>query len=222
MFVLTVDQRGSRAAGDAVPELLRTFSGAPLVRKFERTAGDEAQAVADDPALVVRAVLSLVRQGGATAGREGPRGGGAWSIGVGAGTVRRPLPRSTRAGAGQAFELARTAVERAKSSSDRLAVRGADPQAAARAQAVLALLADVVRRRTVPGWQVVDLLAQGMNQSEAAERLGVTRQAVSQRASTAGWRHERDVALLAADLLRAAQGPVVLADEPPDRARQPA
>ena len=221
MFVLTVDQRGSRTAGDAIPDLLSTFAGAPLVRGFERTAGDEAQAVADDPALVVRAVLSLARQVGAANGSEGRRGG-AWSVGVGAGEVRRPLPSSTRAGAGEAFELARTAVERAKSSSDRLAVRGADPQSAADAQAVLALLADVVRRRTAPGWQVVDLLAQGMNQSEAAQRLGITRQAVSQRASAAGWRHERDVAPLAADLLRAAQGSAVLAGEPAGCARRSA
>jgi predicted transcriptional regulator len=47
-------------------------------------------------------------------------------------------------------------------------------------------------RRTDEGWQLHDLLADGLSQVEAAERLGVTAQAVSQRARTAALRIERE------------------------------
>ena len=103
--------------------------------------------------------------------------------------------------------LARAALERARSHPDRVVVRGADPVSAARAGAVLAVLADVARRRTAPGWEVVDRLAAGATQAGAARALGVTRQAVSQRAVAAGWRHERDLAPLVADLLAARSDP---------------
>ncbi|MCU1431900.1 MAG: hypothetical protein JWP95_1005, partial [Actinotalea sp.] len=50
MFVLTIDQQGSRRRGDQVEELLPYLSdalgdGPGVVRSFERTVGDEVQAV---------------------------------------------------------------------------------------------------------------------------------------------------------------------------------
>ena len=45
MFVLTIDQRGSRRQADRVGQLLGSVAGVPVVRAFERTAGDEVQAV---------------------------------------------------------------------------------------------------------------------------------------------------------------------------------
>ncbi|SDQ46433.1 hypothetical protein [Quadrisphaera sp. DSM 44207] len=193
MFVLTVDQRNSRAEPDRVEELLEQLAGAPgLVRPFERTAGDEVQGVLDDPAAVVDLALRLVRTG-------------RWSVGVGAGAVREPLPASTRAGAGPAFEHARDAVERAKTSTPHVAVSGDDPASAAHAEAVLRLLGEVVQRRTDAGWEVVDLLQGGATQTDVAARLGITKQAVSQRAHAGGWPHERDVRPVAAALLDRAQ-----------------
>ena len=106
MFVLTVDQQGSRRVGDRVDDLLThlvPWRGAPgVVRPFERTVGDEVQTVLDDPAAAVDVALTLLRRGG-------------WSVGIGAGAVDGPLPASARAGSGPAFVLARSAVERAKS-----------------------------------------------------------------------------------------------------------
>ena len=193
MFVLTADQRSSRHGPDRVDPLLEELAGGPrLVRPFERTAGDEVQGVVADPDAVVDLVLRLARTG-------------QWSVGVGAGAVRQPLPRSTRAGAGPAFELARDAVQRAKRAAPRVAVSGEDRTAARHAEAVLRLLAEIVQRRTEPGWAVVDRLRDGRTQTDVATELGITKQAVSQRAQAAGWPHERDVRPAAAALLDRAQ-----------------
>jgi hypothetical protein len=195
VFVLTVDQRHSRRGHDRVEDLLGWLAHQPgVVRGFERTAGDEVQGVMDDAAAVVNVVLGLVRRG-------------EWSVGVGAGPVREPLPASTRAGSGPAFELARKAVEQAKSSPSLLAVRAPDRDRAIAAQAALDLLASVVQRRTDPGWEAVDLISRGATQTEIAEALGITKQAVSQRLRAATWAPEMAGRDLAAQLLGVADSP---------------
>lgn len=187
MFVMTVDQKASRRGPDRVGHLLDHFRDVEAVRGFDRTAGDEAQAVFDDPELVVDVALQLVRDGH-------------WSIGIGCGAVEQPLPAAARAGRGQAFILARDAVNRAKQTSGRVAVAGVGP-AAEEADALLALLADVVQRRSEPGWQALDLTRQGLTQTQVAERLGVTKQAISARLRTAMASHESRLRPLVAKLL---------------------
>ena len=93
---MTVDQRRSRRDIDRVEDLLSDLDYA-LLRPFERTAGDEVQAVTDKPDVVVDVALDLLARGH-------------WSVGIGIGPVQRPLPASTRAGRGPAFEAAREAV----------------------------------------------------------------------------------------------------------------
>lgn len=195
MYVLTVDQRDSRSTPDRIEALLHTLGGQPeaYVLGFERTAGDEVQGVLDDAPRVVDLVLRLVRDGG-------------WSVGVGVGEVKTPLPESTRAGAGPAFTQARDAVTRAKSRPYGVAVSGGEPDASRRAQAALELLAATVQRRSDRGWEAVDLAAEGLNQIEVAERLGISKQAVSQRLQAADWHVEPDGRELAAHLLAAADG----------------
>ena len=203
MFVLTIDQRGSRTGTDRVPELLADLADVPVVRGFERTVGDEVQGVLDDPGVVVDTALRVLRDGG-------------WSVGIGAGAVDEPLPASPREGAGPAFVLAREAVEAAKSRQRPvpLAVRGADPQAAADADGVLVLLGALTVRRTPAGWAAVDALrARGATarddapaQDVVATALGVTQQAVSQRLRTALWAEEVAVRPAAARLLTRAAG----------------
>jgi hypothetical protein len=193
-FVLTVDQRGSRRDADRVPEVLALLEGtvAPLLG-FERTAGDEFQGVLAEADDVVGVVLRLVRHGG-------------WSIGIGAGAVQTPLPRSTRAGSGQAFLSARRAVEAAKQRPTRLAVRGAVPVEAADAQAVLSALAVVVERRSEQAWEAIALVDDGRTQADAAGELGISRQAVGQRLAAGLWDLERDLRPTAARLLARAAG----------------
>ena|SRR5690606_9749563 len=202
MFVMTADQKASRSRGDAVPGLLDAVaewrgrqSADPFVLPVERTVGDEVQGVLADPHAVVGLVLLLQRLGG-------------WSVGVGAGPVVEPLAESAPASAGEAFILARAAVERARgrSVSVPLAVDGVATGAAEEAEALLQLLAAVVRRRSDAGWEVVDLLAEGGTQRAAAERLGISAQAVSQRLDAALWQEEVRLHPLAARLLTAAEG----------------
>ncbi|HEY3438415.1 MAG TPA: hypothetical protein VGK35_12080 [Actinotalea sp.] len=198
MFVLTIDQEGSRRLGDRVEGLLsdlepHTRPGRGVIRRFERTVGDEVQAVLSDPEHVVDLTLTVLRWGG-------------WSVGVGCGPVAEPLPVSARAGTGQAFVLARAAVEAAKSRARLvpLAVRGERPWPAQEAEAVLTLLAAVAARRTPAGWDVVDAMAAGgplVRQDEVAHTLGITQQAVSQRLRTALWAEERAARPAAARLL---------------------
>ena len=192
-IVLTVDQRASRRGPDRVAAALDQLSGVPVLRRFERTAGDEFQGVLDDPRVVVDVVLRLLR-------------GSAWSVGVGVGAVHAPLPSSTRAGAGPAFVWAREAVEAAKRRPVRVAVRGTDPEAAGDAQAVLTALALFVQRRSPQAWEAIELVESGRTQAEAATALGVTRQAVGQRLAAGMWEVERDLRPTAARLLARVAG----------------
>jgi hypothetical protein len=197
MFVLTVDQRHSRRTTDRVEALLRDLSArqGDLVRAFERTAGDEVQGVVAAPEVVVDLVLLLVRDR-------------AWSVGVGVGAVDDPLPESTRAGSGPAFVAARAAVTAAKSRSTCLAVGGADQLGARRAQTSLDLVAALLQRRTERGAEAASLARQGLNQLQVAARLGVSKQAVSQRLQAADWYLEAPGRELAAYLLSEADGTV--------------
>ncbi len=172
MWVMTIDQQGSRVVGDRVDGFLGELSGivagsehtTALVRGFERTVGDEVQAVVEDPRLVVDVALRVLRLGG-------------WSVGIGAGDVDRPLPTAARAGSGAAFVHARDAVEAAKSRSRSvpLAVRGDDPAAAGEAEGVLMLLGAVAARRSVAGWAVVDRMSGPARprQEDLAAALGI-------------------------------------------------
>ncbi|WP_448060705.1 hypothetical protein [Cellulomonas hominis] len=203
---MTIDQQGSRVVGDRVDGFLGELSGivagsehtAALVRGFERTVGDEVQAVVDDARLVVDVALRVLRLGG-------------WSIGIGAGDVDQPLPTAARAGSGAAFVHARDAVEAAKSRnrSVPLAVRGDDGAVAGEAEGVLMLLGAVAARRSAAGWAVVDRLSAGPErprQEDVAAALGITQQAVSQRLRGALWAEELAARPAAARLLRLAAG----------------
>ncbi len=212
MFAVTIDQRASRRDGDRVPQLLDAFearwpgvvagSTAPrapgCVRAFERTVGDEVQALFEDAALVVELALWVLRHGG-------------WSVGIGAGRVDEPLAPSARAGSGPAYVLARDAVEAAKSRQRvvPLAVRGAHHQAGLDTEAVLTLVAAIAVRRSAAGWEAVDALeAAGPDarQEDVAAAMGITQQAVSQRLRTALYDESRTAARAGAHLLVSAQG----------------
>jgi hypothetical protein len=199
VFVLTVDQRRSRSHPDNVPQALEALNkrgvGGGLTREFERTAGDEIQGVMSSAEAVVDVVLSLVRMG-------------TWTIGIGVGAAREPLPSSTRAGQGEVFVRARAGVERAKSAPQRLCVVGADDPRAERAGTALILLAALLRRRSRLGWEAADMVSSGCSRAEAAQRLGVSPAAISYRLQAAGWAEEERGRILAAALLAAADAEV--------------
>lgn len=171
--VVTVDQVGSRGAADLVEPTLEALRGIPMLRRFERTAGDEFQGVLDDPATLPLVVEPLLRTD-------------AWSVGIGIGEVDEPLPATARAGRGAAYQHARGAVDAAKGTPWRVCVRGSDPEAAGALEAALWLWATLLARRTPRGWEVADLLESGATHAEAARALGVSAPAISQRARAAG------------------------------------
>ena len=69
-------------------------------------------------------------------------------------------------------------------------------------------------RRTEPGWQAVDLIAEGLTQAEIASRLQVSRQAVGQRLQAAQWSLEREARPLLARLLARAEDAATGAEQP--------
>lgn len=207
LAVLTIDQRDSRRDRDRVEDLLTALaelapSPARAVLAFERTAGDEVQGLLGSAEAVLDVATLTLRSGH-------------WSVGIGLGAVNQPLPSSTRSAGGPAFEQARVAVERAKGTPELIALEGPEPRSAGHAETALALLSDLLRRRSEQGWAAADLLTSGLTQSAAAQRLGVSKQAVSQRLSAAMWQREERLRALTIHLLEQA------ADFADDRTDEP-
>jgi hypothetical protein len=190
VVVLTVDQDGSRRGPDQVPGALASLVDVPALLPFERTVGDEFQGVLDDPGAVVRALEVLLRSG-------------EWNIGIGIGPVETPLPDHARAGRGPAYLAAREAVTHAKSSPWRVRAAGDGDDVRALESAVW-LWAALLSRRTPRGWQVADLVDEGLTYDEAASRIGISQSAVSQRAAAAGIAEGRRARELVAHLTGAA------------------
>lgn len=180
MYVITADQIDSRHHRDRVETALRALRdalGHRLALPPDRTAGDELQVLTADAGAALDAVLLLARTG-------------VWSIGVGIGDVDEPLPDDTRAATGGAFYAARDAVEAAKTRQDRFALV-VQPGRHRRTEDVDPLVALMLlqrARRSAEGWELADLLADGGTQRAAAERLGISPQAVSKRAGAAALR----------------------------------
>jgi hypothetical protein len=175
VLVLTVDQDDSRRGADRVPAALQMLDDVPTLLAFDRTVGDELQGVLDDPAALPRALERLLRDGG-------------WNVGLGVGPIETPLTEHSRAGRGPAYVAAREAVTAAKSSPWRMrAVAATDDAVAVRAlESAVWLWAALLARRTPRGWEVADLVDQGLTYEEAGARIGISQSAVSQRAAAAG------------------------------------
>ena len=184
MFVITADQVNSREEPDAVRGMIARLTadiGDALPLPPDRSAGDEMQVLVPDAGIALRAILQLTRAGG-------------WSVGLGIGSVREPLGTSIRESTGPAFIAARGAVERAKAKPSRFAVEGEDARPeVADTEALIDLLLLLRARRTAEGWELHDLLSEGLTQGQAAKRLGITPQAASDRARAAELRAEAAV-----------------------------
>lgn len=176
-IVLTVDQRGSRAAPDHVTALLEALAPLPSRLSFQRTAGDEVQGLVGDPDHLPALLEVVLRDG-------------RWRVGLGIGPVESPLPRDVREARGPAFVHARDGVEAARHAPAGLRVVVGvteEEQRAGRAlESALWLWASLLQRRTDRGWEVVDLLDAGDTHDRAARRLGISQSAVTQRARAAG------------------------------------
>lgn len=181
MFVVTADQVDSRSRPDIVAVTLARLDarfGERLSLPADRNAGDEVQALTADPGTALELVLALTRTG-------------EWSVGLGCGQVRTPLPQHTREATGDAFVAARAAVTRAKRQPTRFAMEAVvAPEPAGDAEALLVLLLTLREGRSEAGWELYDLIASGLTQAEAGAQLGITPQSASDRARAAGLRVE--------------------------------
>lgn len=198
MFVVTLDQVGSRTDVDRTRELrdrLDRDFGSHLSLPADQNSGDEVQALLADAAATLRLVLSAARDGH-------------WSIGLGIGAVRSPLPDATRKASGPAFIAARHAVTVAKRADARFALRTeSDPAGASltasEVEPLVTMLLLIRARRSKPGWEAVDLLETGSSQQEIAHTLGISPAAVSQRITASLWRTEAAAIPTVAKLLGA-------------------
>lgn len=196
MFVLSLSGRPGhgRSAGDPVPALLQALEGLDLALPAERTAGPEALVLAGRAEMALEVLLRCVEVGGL-------------AVGMGIGSVDRPLPASVRELSGPAVDAAETALGSARTTSQvALAVQAADPRQqenAADVEAVLRLIGWMNRTRNRGQWEAVRALRAepGATQRQLAERLGVTQQTVSRAVKTSGWREERAAHPLAIRLL---------------------
>lgn len=202
MFVVTADQIASTGDVDRVPAAFALVADLAddLALAPDRNAGDEIQLVTRSASTALDVVLRLRRDEH-------------WSVGLGVGPVREPLPAEARAAAGPAFNRARTAVEAAKRRPTRFALVAGEPGLLDGDQvgALVDLLLATRARRTPEGWEVADALTDGSSQAAVAERLGITPQAVSTRLRIAGWRAEQRarpaLVLLLEDLDRGNRSP---------------
>lgn len=197
-FVLTINQRNSREAGDLVDDLLRTLRPLPTEVAFQRSVGDEVQGVVDSATTAVDAALLALRAR-------------CWHVGIGIGAPVPPVPGRLADASGPGPGHARRAVDRARRTGERipLAVEGPSRVIAGEAEAVLRLLGHLVATRTAAEWAVLDLLTPGARgqQSLVAQELGITKQAVSRAVVRSHWQEEWATRPAAAHLLELAAGP---------------
>ncbi|QNE34990.1 DNA-binding protein [Leifsonia shinshuensis] len=207
MFVVTADQVDSRNRPDIVAPALSALNerhGERLALPADRNAGDELQALTADAATAFDIVTTLAR-------------GGAWSVGIGIGAVRTPLPAATREASGDAFVAARAAVTRAKRAPLRFAAEAvAAPEAAADVEALVGLLLTLRETRSAAGWELYDLVAAGLTQAEAGARLGITPQSANDRARAAGLRADLAAQPALVRLLETADAAQQSAERPED------
>ncbi len=193
--MVIADQVDSRTESDRVPWALKALSGIGLLLPYERTAGDEVQGLAATGEAVVTSVTALTRLDG-------------WRVGIGVGLVDEPLPESTRAARGDAYLAARAAIGDARRSPVALSLVAGDSVGGGGygehvddAETALWLLRSTLARRSREGWELMDLLDQGLTNAQAAERLGISPSAVSQRLGRAARAESERAARLATRLL---------------------
>ncbi|SMG30657.1 hypothetical protein SAMN06295981_1861 [Corynebacterium pollutisoli] len=166
-------------------EALSTLDG---VGEFEILGVEDICAVVDSPESLCDTVMALLSDG-------------SWAIGLGISpdTTDEDEARATATGALKGS--ARAGVVKVAYAPRRNAPIAGDIAAA------FALLGHVLGKRTLEGREATSLVRSGLNQNEAAEELGISKQAMSQRLQAAGWQAETAGWQLAVNLLaRADEG----------------
>lgn len=150
-------------------ELVRRSADAlstlPGVARFEILGIEDIRTHVKSPEIALNLIMAFLSDGD-------------WAIGLGIAPQREALHLATRAVPSKA---AKVGVQVATSSTT----------AADDITAVFALLSHVLQKRTFEGREATALVRSGLNQNEAAQHLGVSKQAMSQRLQAAGWQAEK-------------------------------
>lgn len=145
---------------------------------------------------------------------------GDWAIGIGI-VPRAENPLSDVAANPKAAAKLEPAKESAKKSASaalrptaksgtvkvRIAGTKRDDPRAFNISAAFTLMGQVLSKRTQEGREATSLVRSGLNQNEAAEELGISKQAMSQRLQAAGWQAETAGWQLAVNLIEEAGRP---------------
>lgn len=193
MYVVTLKQRDRRGNGDHSDEMIQSLSAVSAPTPFQRSGPALIVGAPETAADTVDAVLHALRR---------PH----WVVGVGVGSLYEPVPREAQYLQGSALGHAHTATERAEHTGDRVPVSvvGPDMHLAGEAEAVLRLLGQIVARRSIAEWAVLDLLTPGVRgqQKHVAAELGISAQAVSKAVVRSAWVEEWAARPAAARLLK--------------------
>lgn len=162
---------------------LSTLEG---VSEFHVLGVEDICAVVDSATAVCEVVMALLADGD-------------WAIGIGISPGNQADEESARHVATAALKnSARMGQVYAK-----LNKRGRSAEASDIA-AAFALIGYVLNKRTIEGREATSLVRAGLNQNEAAEELGISKQAMSQRLQAAGWSAEMAGWQLAVNLIERA------------------
>ena len=162
---------------------LSTLNG---VGEFHVLGVEDICAVVDSATAVCDVVMALLADGD-------------WAIGIGI----SPGNQEDEEGARQVATAALRKPARMGQVYAKLNKRGRASEASDIA-ATFALLGYVLHKRTIEGREATSLVRAGLNQNEAAEELGISKQAMSQRLQAAGWSAEMAGWQLAVNLIERA------------------
>jgi hypothetical protein len=199
MFAIHATYRGhSRRRGDYVREIAEALAGSRAVTDVSILTPEEFALTAPDADSATTVVLNLLQAGD-------------FAVGIGA-----VLPDPDDEDADPAPDHLTAAAERALVGNRRPGVVSArieqpgpgGVQAPGHAvdvaddiAAAFTLIAHLLSRRTAEGREATALMRQGYLQTEAAEMVGISKQAMSQRLAAAGWQAEQAGWTLAVHML---------------------
>lgn len=195
MYAVHATYRGnSRRRADYVRQVADALGSAPDVGAVRVLGAEDFTALARDADSATGVVLNLIQAGDFAVG-IGALAGGVEDTGTSADTGESAVVEQLIGAAGRAAEGNRRAgqvqarVELPGPGGVQSPGHGAD--VSADIAAAFTLVAHVLNRRTAEGREATALMRQGHLQSEAAEMVGISKQAMSQRLAAAGWQAEQ-------------------------------
>ncbi len=184
MLAVHARYRGSGShRAQLVADSAHALETLPGVGSFDFIGVEDIVAVTETPQDLLTVVMNLLSAGN-------------WAIGVGV----LPGKLATEAEAKNVARLPRLA----KGGTVTVRVSN-DPQAEKDITAAFLLVAFVLGKRSDEGREATDLMRSGLNQNQAAEALGISKQALSQRLQAAGWQAEQAGWNLVSTLLERAE-----------------